>query len=574
MATTQHRLEPTADMLEVQGEIREIEGRLPNYSMNLMWLLMFATVIDGFDRSLFSTVLEDIRREFDLSDGQLGLLTGAYATVAAISVLPFGFLTDRMRRTLLIALGFIPWSLGMAWQGIATGYAMVFGARMFLGFLEATNGPATASLLGDYYPVRMRSRIFGLLGISNIAGYAAGPIFGGITVAWWGWRAAFVFWGGVGAVAGLIIWKFLPEPPRGLQDAKYRLETRLRDLRIRERRKLFGEDTPELPEFENPVLPTSVLGPEEFEEAAVGVQATQTDEALMASVTDPLVVQFDYRPLDADQTEGPPVDPSAGPYDYRRLDTKQVTRAVMRIKTVWIMLIAQLLVAFSTSAMATWPATFYRRYHGVSVTGAGLITGLNALTALVGIIIAARIGAKMVSIGKPQWRVYVIAVAFLVEGIFWGMAFWVDFTPISLHFLVFGSIFATMPAALTPALTTDVVNPYLRGRTGALTSIARVGGTALAPIIFGVIADYTGLRAALILVMPATIIGCLVVLPAAKTYPPDAEFQQSESVRQHRLELEEVRQAELAAVTASQSADVDGDGVDDSPNGSRPDGGT
>ena len=121
-----------------------------------------------------------------------------------------------------------------------------------------------------------------------------------------------------------------------------------------------------------------------------------------------------------------------------------------------------------------------------------------------------------------------------------------------------------MPSALIPALTTDVVNPYLRGRTGALTSIARVGGTALAPILFGVIADYTGLRAALILVMPATIIGAFIVLPALRTYPPDAEYQQSESVRQHRLETEEARQAAMATAatgdgteaTCSQSVDV------------------
>ena len=145
-----------------------------------------------------------------------------------------------------------------------------------------------------------------------------------------------------------------------------------------------------------------------------------------------------------------------------------------------------------------------------------------------------------------------MAICYTGSGIFWGLAFFADFTPFSLHFLVIGSIFATGPNAILNAILVDVVNPHLRGRTNAVVSIARVFGTTAAPIAFGLIADRTGLRSALLLITPTAIIGAIGILPALRTYDPDWLRQQRESVRQHRLEL--------AEQSAEQSVGQSGDG--------------
>lgn len=82
------------------------------------------------------------------------------------------------KRVSILALGLIPWAFGMAGQGIATSFAMLFVFRMFLGALEPTGGqrsPAVNSLLADYYPVPDRQIVFGRLVIATILGYAAGP---------------------------------------------------------------------------------------------------------------------------------------------------------------------------------------------------------------------------------------------------------------------------------------------------------------------------------------------------------------------------------------------------------------
>ncbi|MGE0880272.1 MAG: MFS transporter [Acidimicrobiia bacterium] len=502
--TSLTKLEPTPEMLQLEAEIGEVESKLPNYSKSILTVIMLLTVLEAFDRSMFSTVQEDVRRHFRLSDFQISWLTGAFGAVAALAVVPLGFVTDRMKRVSILALGLIPWAFGMAGQGVATSFAMLFVFRMFLGALEPTGGqrsPAVNSLLADYYPVPDRQIVFGRLAIATILGYAAGPILGGLTAYWWGWQKAFIFWGGVGVAYFFVVRAALPEPPRGLQDALHRMTTRYQRLRLEQRR-------------------------------AAGAKV----RAAMVGTNGDLPVAAPSVPLEVirDELEMP----LAEGFDYRELTSKQAIREVLRIKSLWLIYIGFAFTAFNGSLMATWPATFYRRYHGVSVVGAGLITGLNALTAIIGIMLTTKIATALIRRGKANYRVLILTVCFGGSAVFWALAFYADFTPISLHFFVLGSILATGPTALLFAMQADLVNPYLRGRSAAIASVLGVVGTISAPIILGLISTEIGLRYALIVgVLPVGLVGAVVVLPALKIYERDALHQQRETVRQARLEL-------------------------------------
>ena len=103
----------------------------------------------------------------------------------------------------------------MAWTGAATSYTMMFVARMFLGSVEATAGPTTPSLLGDYYPVDRRSRLFGVFGIGSLVGTLLGFAVAGILSSLFGWRSSFFVWGAMGLVMSVVVIKTLPEAARG-----------------------------------------------------------------------------------------------------------------------------------------------------------------------------------------------------------------------------------------------------------------------------------------------------------------------------------------------------------------------
>ena len=225
--------EPRADAEErarLTAEVEDLRARFTAHPKRYLYILMAVGAVDAADRTILATVSEDVRRSFDIGDDRLGLLFGAYAFVAALSALPFGFVADRFNRVRLIALGFLPWSIAMFWTGAAQSFGMMFAARLFLGSIEATNGPSTPSLLGDYYPVRERGRVWGIYGIGTLVGALAGFAVAGVLATLFDWRTAFFVWGAMGLVCGAAVWRLLPEPARGVSDALHQAETKLAQL--------------------------------------------------------------------------------------------------------------------------------------------------------------------------------------------------------------------------------------------------------------------------------------------------------------------------------------------------------
>src|SRR5262249_53878991 len=82
------------------------------------------------------------------------------------------------------------------------------------------NGPASISLLSDYYPVQERAKRIGLYNSGALIGSALGLGVAGIFVGQWGWRAAFWMWIPLGVVTVVLLLR-APDPPRGHQDADF-----------------------------------------------------------------------------------------------------------------------------------------------------------------------------------------------------------------------------------------------------------------------------------------------------------------------------------------------------------------
>jgi len=75
-------------------------------------LLFLVYVVHHLDRNVLLLLQEPIRKEFRLSDSQLGLLTGiGYALPFALAGIPLGALADRINRTRLIAILLVIWRI-------------------------------------------------------------------------------------------------------------------------------------------------------------------------------------------------------------------------------------------------------------------------------------------------------------------------------------------------------------------------------------------------------------------------------------------------------------------------------
>ena len=78
--------------------------------------------------------------------------------------------------------------------------------------------------------------------------------------------------------------------------------------------------------------------------------------------------------------------------------------------------------------------------------------------------------------------------------------------------------------------------PQLRGRASAVRAVLRVGMTALAPVVFGVLSDAFDLRTAILVLSPTMLLGGLATFAAGRSYDADASHAKSEALRQFTLQ--------------------------------------
>jgi predicted MFS family arabinose efflux permease len=186
------------------------------YARYALGLMTCVTVFNVIDRQLLAVLIEPIKRELDLTDTQIGVLTGlSFAAFHALAMLPIALWADRGVRRSIIALGLAVWSALTVLTALARSFTGILVARIGIGIGEATGGAPAQSLLSDYFPRERRATALAVhvMGgpLGSVIAYAAGGWIGEAL----GWRAAFVLLGAPGLLLALLIRVALREPARG-----------------------------------------------------------------------------------------------------------------------------------------------------------------------------------------------------------------------------------------------------------------------------------------------------------------------------------------------------------------------
>jgi predicted MFS family arabinose efflux permease len=184
------------------------------YLVTILWLVMLLRFVD---LQIISVLLESIKKEFVVSDTQLGLLSGlGFAIFYAALGIPIAWLADRSNRRNIIAVSLGLWSAMSALCGAAGSFATLFLARVGVGVGEAGGTAPTYALVADCFHPRRRATIFAVLNSATPAGVFVGFMIGGYMNAHYGWRAAFMTVGLPGLFVALLVWLTIREPPRGM----------------------------------------------------------------------------------------------------------------------------------------------------------------------------------------------------------------------------------------------------------------------------------------------------------------------------------------------------------------------
>jgi MFS family permease len=161
----------------------------------VVWLLAAAVFINYFDRGNLATASPLLQRQLALSNSELGALFSAffcsYAPLQPIA----GWLAQRFDVRYVLGGGLALWALATALTGLATSFAMIFMLRILLGFGESVAYPCNAKFVAQRVPSDQRGRANGLIAVGQSLGPTCGTLAGGLVMAHFGWRPAFIVFG-------------------------------------------------------------------------------------------------------------------------------------------------------------------------------------------------------------------------------------------------------------------------------------------------------------------------------------------------------------------------------------------
>ena len=157
--------------------------RAPASAWFSLGVLVLVMVLSLVDKLIFTLVAEPLRHTLSLTDTQLGLLQGvAFTLASAVAMVPFGWLSDRLDRRLVLAAAVVLWSAAAALRGVADGFAVLFWCSVGLGLAEGGPLPVINSLIPDLFPRSQRVAANTIFGLVTLLAASIGSALGGAAV--------------------------------------------------------------------------------------------------------------------------------------------------------------------------------------------------------------------------------------------------------------------------------------------------------------------------------------------------------------------------------------------------------
>ncbi|MDQ4213863.1 MFS transporter [Microbacterium capsulatum] len=174
------------------GTIVPRAGKIGWVRWSIGFLLFFAVLINYIDRSSMSVAEHDMRLEFGLTEGQIGIILGSFGWSYALMQIPMGMLLDKIGIKWVMRAATTLWAISCFLTAMISGMGLLLVARLILGLAEAPIFPGAMKVTSYWFPRSERGLATVIFDsgqrLSNVIGF---PIVGA-AVAVFGWRGAFI----------------------------------------------------------------------------------------------------------------------------------------------------------------------------------------------------------------------------------------------------------------------------------------------------------------------------------------------------------------------------------------------
>lgn len=196
----------------------------PAYKRYVLGTATAVYTLNLVDRGLITLLLQPIKQDLQLSDTQMGFLTGiAFGLFYATLGLPLSRWADRGNRVTIASIAIGLWGLTVMACLFVSNYVQLIFARVAAAVGESGCKPPTYSLVGDYFTQpaeRTRAMAVYISGsyLSTILAF----ILGGWLNEQYGWRMTFFLMGIPGLLLAVVTKLTVVEPRSTAMNAKVR----------------------------------------------------------------------------------------------------------------------------------------------------------------------------------------------------------------------------------------------------------------------------------------------------------------------------------------------------------------
>lgn len=195
------------------------------YRWYVLAVLTGVYTFNFIDRQILNILQVPIKEEFDLSNTQLGLMTGfTFALFYVIAGIPIARIADRGNRRNVITVALVVWSGLTALSGLAMNYTQLLLARIGVSIGEAGGSPPAHSMISDIFKKEERATALSIYSTGINIGSLLGFLLGGWIAEFFGWRVAFMVVGLPGIAYALLLRFTVQEPPRGFAEKIKKVE--------------------------------------------------------------------------------------------------------------------------------------------------------------------------------------------------------------------------------------------------------------------------------------------------------------------------------------------------------------
>ena len=167
-----------------------------SYKNYLLAVMVLVGVVSVLDRFVFALVLEPIKADLNLTDSQLGLMTGiAFAAFYAVAGIPIARWADTRNRIHLVTFTTGLLGVMLSLCSTVTSFFQLLLLRAGIAVGEAGCMPVGQSILAEYNDRAERPKAMAIFAMFYPIAMIVGYLGGGWLVEAFGWRTTFLILG-------------------------------------------------------------------------------------------------------------------------------------------------------------------------------------------------------------------------------------------------------------------------------------------------------------------------------------------------------------------------------------------